>query len=213
MDEESVRAVAKYSTARVEAFSDGVLAIAITLLVLDLRPPEAIGEFRHELATQWPSYLAYLAAFAIVGSVWINHHALLARVRYVDGTLLGRNLLLLLTTSLLPFPAAVVSSAWRSGDSADKVVALAVFALVSVLMSASFMGMCRYLGRHPELLEVPDDVSFVRAEVNRGLVAMSMTTIAFLCSFVLPVLTLAMFAVLPIFYLATMRQLQPTRTG
>jgi len=77
----------RYSTSRVEAFSDGVLAIAITLLVLDLRPPEAIGEFRHELVTQWPSYLAYLAAFAIVGSVWINPQALLARVGEVRGPL------------------------------------------------------------------------------------------------------------------------------
>jgi len=200
----------RYSTSRVEAFSDGVLAIAITLLVLDLRPPEAVGEFRHELLTQWPSYLAYLAAFAIVGSVWINHHALLARVRTVDGGLLGRNLLLLLTTSLLPFPTAVVSSAWRNGDHADKVVALAVFALVSVLMSASFLGMCRYLGRHRELLEAPDDVAFVRAEVGRGVIAMSMTSVAFLCSFISPLLTLAMFAVLPIFYLSTMRQMRPS---
>ena len=209
-------AASGYPTSRVEAFSDGVLAIAITLLVLDLRAPEAHGQFRQDLVAQWPSYLAYLAAFAIVGSVWINHHALLARVRSVDGGLLGRNLLLLLATSLLPFPTATVSNAWREGDSSDKVMALGVFALVSLMMSASFLGMCLYLGRHPNLLVADEDASFARVEVRRGLVAMSMTVVAFLCSFISPLLTLAMYAVLPVFYLATLRQTaprHPTSTG
>jgi uncharacterized membrane protein len=92
---------------RVEAFSDGVLAIAITLLVLELRVPEA-EELSHGLAEylsgQWSSYAAYLLSFVIIGIMWVNHHAVFARVVRVDRPPLLLNLHLLLWIAVLPFP-------------------------------------------------------------------------------------------------------------
>ena len=98
---------------RVEAFSDGVFAIAITLLVLDLKAPMSHGKFLHDLLSQWPAYVAYLASFAYVGVIWVNHHQLFTRIARVNAGLLWRNLALLLTTSVLPFPTAVIGSACR----------------------------------------------------------------------------------------------------
>src|ERR1700710_1983742 len=105
---------------RVEAFSDGVFAIVITLLVLDLRPPEIHGEFLHGLGEQWPGYVAYLASFGYVGVIWINHHQLFTRIAVVDTGLLWRNLALLLATSILPFPASVLAAAFRHGSHTDQ---------------------------------------------------------------------------------------------
>jgi uncharacterized membrane protein len=76
---------------RIEAFSDGVLAIVITLLVLDLRAPEERGAMLHQLLQQWPAYVAYLASFAYVGVIWVNHHQLFTRIAAVDTGLLWRN--------------------------------------------------------------------------------------------------------------------------
>lgn len=72
-------------TNRVEAFSDGVFAIVITLLVIDVRPPATqSGRLLHDLLAQWPTYLAYLTSFAYIGVIWLNHHALFRRVQRVD---------------------------------------------------------------------------------------------------------------------------------
>ncbi|MGI8448758.1 MAG: TMEM175 family protein [Streptosporangiaceae bacterium] len=78
---------------RVEAFSDGVLAIAITLLVLDLHTGEHSGKVGHDLLAQWPTYLAYVASFIYIGVVWVNHHALFTRIAGVDGGKLSALLL------------------------------------------------------------------------------------------------------------------------
>ncbi|HEX8132535.1 MAG TPA: TMEM175 family protein [Actinomycetes bacterium] len=96
---------------RLETFSDGVLAIAITLLVIDIRPPEVHrGErLAHALWMQWPSYVAYLVSFITIGVIWLNHHRVLDQVVRVDGPLLLLNLHLLLWTALIPFPTAVVA--------------------------------------------------------------------------------------------------------
>src|SRR5207249_2800824 len=107
-------------TARLEAFSDGVLAIVITLLVLDLRAPTTRGSMLHELVHQWPIYISYLASFAYVGVIWVSHHQLFTRIDSVDTGLLWRNLALLLPTSVLPFPTAVLGKAFQSGSHADQ---------------------------------------------------------------------------------------------
>ncbi len=96
---------------RLEAFSDGVLAIAITLLVIDLRPPqlEPGKRLAHALWQHWPSYVAYLVSFLTIGVLWLNHHWILEQVVQVDGPLLVLNLNVLLRTALLPFPTAVLA--------------------------------------------------------------------------------------------------------
>lgn len=105
-------------TSRAVAFSDGVLAIVITLLVLDLRVPDVEpGRLLQGLADQWPVYLAYLTSSLYVGVVWLNHKATFLRVRHMDRGLHWANLGVLFTTALLPFPTAVLSSALRGATS------------------------------------------------------------------------------------------------
>src|SRR5438105_2370459 len=96
---------------RLEAFSDGVIAVAITLLALDLHVPNPAGPgtLAHRLGEQWPNYAAYIVSFVTIGIIWINHHAMLRRVVSVDHTILLLNLLLLLTIVVLPFTTALMA--------------------------------------------------------------------------------------------------------
>ena len=95
-------------TSRVEAFSDGVFALAITLLVLDLHPPES-GDLWTGLIHEWPQFAAYLTSFVVIGIMWANHHSMFRRIVRSDRVLLFLNLVLLLWTSLLPFPTGLVA--------------------------------------------------------------------------------------------------------
>src|SRR5204863_7975629 len=102
-------------TGRVEAFSDGVMAIAITLLVLDLKVPTAAevtdaGSLLAALGNHWPSYLAYLAAFLTIGLIWLNHRAFVDRVNRFDNRLQWLNLMLLLGVATLPFPTSLLAA-------------------------------------------------------------------------------------------------------
>ncbi len=94
----------RWSTGRTEAFSDGVFAIAITLLVLDLSiPATEFHDLWAAIAGEWPAYLAYVTSFLTIGGIWLTHHGIFARVEYVDRLLMTLNLLLLMAVSFLPF--------------------------------------------------------------------------------------------------------------
>lgn len=98
-------------TSRVEAFSDGVFAIAITLLILEIKiPPVSQISLGRQLLQQWPSYVAFLMSFLFIGIMWINHHRLFTHIRRADNGLLFLNLLLLLGVSAVPFPTAVLAT-------------------------------------------------------------------------------------------------------
>jgi uncharacterized membrane protein len=119
-------------TGRVEAFSDGVFAIAITLLVLDLKVPRELPEgtpLRDVLMHQWPSYLGFGLSFATIGIMWINHHRLFTLIRRVDHTLLVLNGLLLLGITVVPFPTSLLAEHIRGPDARDVVLIYAVHAL------------------------------------------------------------------------------------
>src|SRR4029450_3918241 len=94
---------------RLEAFSDGVFAIAITLLIIEVRVPHSkAGDLARDLANQWPSYAAYVVSFAIIGIIWVNHHDIFERITTVDRPLLFLNLLLRLPVAVLPLPPALL---------------------------------------------------------------------------------------------------------
>jgi len=98
-------------TARVEAFSDGVFAIAITLLILEIKVPGVEqGSLRGALLRQWPSYVAFFLSFAYIGVMWMNHHRMFTHIRRSNDTLLLLNLLLLLGVTSVPFPTAVLAA-------------------------------------------------------------------------------------------------------
>lgn len=98
-------------TSRIEAFSDGVFAIAITLLILEVKIPPANPSvsLSRQLLQQWPSYCAFLLSFLFIGIMWINHHRLFNHIRRASNGLLFLNLLLLLGVSAVPFPSAVLA--------------------------------------------------------------------------------------------------------
>jgi uncharacterized membrane protein len=98
-------------TNRLESFSDGVIAVAITLLVLGITVPgDTTGHsLAHDLGHQWPEYFAYVVSFLTIGIIWINHHAMISRLRESDHTILILNLLLLMTIGVLPFATELVA--------------------------------------------------------------------------------------------------------
>jgi uncharacterized membrane protein len=113
-------------TSRVEAFSDGVFAIAITLLILDVHVPGGpAGSLGSALFRQWPTYVSFLISFAFIGIMWVNHHRLFNHIRRSDNSLLFFNLLLLLGVTVVPFPTALLAN--RYFIPADRTVAAAVF--------------------------------------------------------------------------------------
>lgn len=125
-------------TARLEAFSDAVFAIAVTVLVIELRIPDSEPSvpLRESLVALWPSYVAYLAAFLTIFVMWLSHHGLLLWVRRVDGSLLVSNGLVLMLIALVPFPTRLVGNSLR--DPGDAHVAVAVFAGLFLLISLAF---------------------------------------------------------------------------
>src|SRR5437016_1319560 len=116
---------------RLEAFSDGVFAIVITLLAFDLRPPTPKPgvSLASALGHMWPAYLAYVVGFLQIGVMWLNHHRIFQQVQGVDGTLLVLNLNLLLWVALVPFPTAVVADYLRMGGN-DASTAMVLFSAV-----------------------------------------------------------------------------------
>jgi len=113
-------------TGRVEAFSDGVFAIAITLLILDVRVPAApAGSLGVALVRQWPTYASFFISFAFIGIMWVNHHRLFNHIRKCDNRLLFLNLLLLLGVTVVSFPTALLAN--RYFIPGDRTVAAAVF--------------------------------------------------------------------------------------
>jgi uncharacterized membrane protein len=111
-------------TGRLEAFSDGVFAIAITLLVLEIKVPEDTQHLAARLLDLWPSYLAYIVSFLLIGLVWANHHVMFEHIRHADRLLLFLNTLLLMNVASLPFVAAVLAAALRNGSGQSTAVVL-----------------------------------------------------------------------------------------
>lgn len=124
-------------TSRLEAFSDGVFAIAITLLVLTLEVPEVRNGLWHALLNEWPQFAGYLASFAIIGIMWVNHHSMFRTIVRSDRALLFLNLLLLLWTAMLPFPTHLIARYLGAGGT-DAAVAEAVYSANLTLAAIAF---------------------------------------------------------------------------
>ena len=139
-------------TNRVEAFSDGVFAIAITLLILtvgiDSAPRGDLGSY---LTGLWPAYLAYAASFLTIGIMWVNHHLIFRQFARADGPLLILNLLLLMLIAFLPFPTRVVAEFARSD--ADRRDAALLYGLTTTITALLFISLWMYGSRrllHPD---------------------------------------------------------------
>lgn len=139
---------------RVEAFSDGVLAIAITLLVLEIRvPPHAEGEsisLLQQLADIWPSYLAYLVSFTVIGVMWINHHNMFRYIRRTNNAFMFLNNLLLMAITFLNFPTVLMAE--YINDPANQQAAALVYSGTMLAIAILYNLLWRYVARNPHLL-------------------------------------------------------------
>jgi uncharacterized membrane protein len=187
-------------TSRVEAFSDGVLAIVITLLVLELQVPRGVeGEaaLRTALAHEWPAYFAFLTSFATVGIMWVNHHRLFTLIGRVDHWLLMLNLLLLLTICIVPFPTAIVAEyLGREGARTATLVLGGVFVSTAIVFNVLW----RYAsgGRRLIALEVPQQV--VEAQTRQYRFGPIFYLVSFLLAFVSPMLSVGLNLALAVFF-------------
>lgn len=158
------------TTARLEAFSDGVLAIAITLLVLEIRVPDVPkgSTLAHELLHLWPKYAVFIVSFVTIGIMWINHHALFQGVEGVDRGLLFLNLLLLLSISFVPFPTAVLGDYVRAGNSGR--AAAVLYGANMLLVGIGFLALWWYLRAHPRLRSTDLNDDALRQAIRRTII-------------------------------------------
>lgn len=123
---------------RLEAFSDGVFAVAITLLALNLvLPGPGHGPLLRQIGDHWPIFVAFLVSFFTIGIIWVNHHAVVAAIAVVDRTLLFLNLFLLLFVVLIPFGTVTMAAYLTTGGS-DAHLSMALYGVVCEAMGLSF---------------------------------------------------------------------------
>jgi uncharacterized membrane protein len=189
------------SKTRLEAFSDGVLAIAITLLVIEIRPPEVHGgeSLAPALWELWPSYLAYLVSFLTIGVIWLNHHGIFQQVVRVDGPLLVLNLNLLLWTALIPFPTAVVADNLAAGGEPARTAA-AVYSGVLLLMALAFGALFTWVTHDDRLLHRLPPSRIVRAARLRFMVGLVVYLVAFALSWVSAPVSVALSGLMALYY-------------
>lgn len=167
------------SKSRLESFSDGVIAVAITLLVLGLAVPapntsHALG---HELLRQWPAYAAYVISFATIGIIWINHHAVVNRLDKVDHAILLLNLLLLLCIGVVPFATSLMATYLtnRHGQHLAAGVYAATFLVLTVVFATLNW---HILFRKQHMLAVEIDRAERHMIISRGLTGVAPYAVA-----------------------------------
>jgi len=204
-------------TTRTAALSDGVFAITMTLLVLEIHRPESYkpGALLHALLEDWPSYLAYGVSFLYIGVLWLNHTSLFSKLRRTDVGFRWINLGILFTTAILPFPTAVLASALASGNNSyDQRVAVTVYALAAAAMSASWLPVFPYLRDHQELLEHTATAEYFRAQRLRPMIGVVLYGLAVAVVWLVgPAVGLSFFVIMIIFHAVTSEGLQEGPLG
>ena len=184
------------STERVETFSDGVFAIAITLLILIIQPLRSGAHLGHELLRLWPSYLAYAISFLTVGIMWVNHHTIFRHFERVDRPLLFLNIALLLLIAFVPFPTRVVAEFVRSD--ADRRAAALLYGTTLTITAVFFFAVWWYGSRR--LLRADADRREVSGITRSYLPGAPTYALATALAFVNATVSLIVFAAIAIFY-------------
>ena len=184
-------------TTRLETFSDGVFAIAATLLVLEfcLGPGHDVG---HQLLHIWPSYLAYVTSFVTIGIIWMNHHHTVSLMGHVDRTMLFINNLLLLVVAFLPFPTKLVGDDLRHGGEQAATVAYAATFVVMALMHQVWW---QYARRGRRLIADTVSDSALRAVDRAYAPGVVMYGAVFVLAFFSPLAAVALTFAIAAFYL------------
>jgi uncharacterized membrane protein len=174
---------------RVEAFSDGVFAIAITLLVINLL------EIRGQLAHHWPEYAAFAFSFLTIGVMWVNHHHLMNQLAAADRVLLFLNLLLLMGVSFLPFPTGLIGEHIRDGGARGAAIA---YGCTGVYLSICFSALWHYGRLH--VLRPDADAKEVSGITRSYLPGMPLYLTGTLIAIASPVASACWFAGIAVFY-------------
>jgi uncharacterized membrane protein len=197
---------------RLEAFSDGVFAVAITLLALDLAVAgPGHGPLLGQLGEHWPSFVAYVISFLTIGVAWVNHHALLRGIVVVERTLLFLNLVLLLFVVAIPFATATMAE-YLTGGGSDARVAMVLYALMFQGLGLGFSGIFEWSLRGERTLHPvpPAARRAVRWRFSAGEVAY---LIAIVVAFVEPPASLAIIGAVAVYYVAERTPAVPDRAG
>ncbi len=189
-------------TDRLEAFSDGVIAIAITLLVLEVRVPtesaiEDAGGLGAALVDLWPNYLGYLLSFVIIGIMWANHHEIFRHVARTDHYLVLINLLFLFCIGFIPFPTAPMAE--NLGHDGER-TAVIVYAGWILLTALSYYLLWRYPSSGGRLLAPDADRGAVETILRRFRLGPPSYALAFALAFFYPPASLALLFLLAVLY-------------
>jgi uncharacterized membrane protein len=192
-------------TDRVQAFSDGVFAFAITVLVLAITVPPAGTSLGPELLRLWPSYVAYLMSFVVIGAIWINHHTMFRHIVRADSWILIFNLAQLLVIAFLPFPTAVLARAFL--NAADEPIATAFYGGTLAVLGAVICVTWAYASRDHYLLDDEITPEKARRLMRRYLIGPAFYGLATVVGLIVPWLAIVIFASLDVFFLLP----QPSR--
>jgi uncharacterized membrane protein len=195
----------QYRTGRLEAFSDGVFAIAITLLVLDIAvPASAEKHLLRSFIDEWPSYMAYVVSFATIGAMWLGHNAVTEYLDHADATFVRLNLLLLLFVSFLPFPTRLFAE-FIERDSPER-VAVTIYGISLLLTATLLMVLWRYALRTKLVRPDADDeeIQLLTQRLTPGLAAYLVLIVAGLF---IPVIAVIGYFAIAVFYIIPFRQL------
>jgi uncharacterized membrane protein len=187
---------------RAESFSDGVFAVAITVLVFNLLPiatATARSLDARALLSQWPAYLAYVVSFLTIGIMWLNHHWMLSAVTRVNRPVLVLNLLLLMGVVAIPFPTALVADHLNDGDAGK--VATVTYGLVMIAISIPFALLWIYLAAHQRELRARRRVRTPRLSTLRFTAGNAGYLAGTIIALFAPVAALIIFGLLAVYYL------------
>jgi len=191
---------------RLEAFSDGVFAIAVTLLILEVK---VSGGEHQALAQQlrhaWPSCAAYLISFTLIGTMWINHHGMFKVLRGVSHSIIVANMALLLVVSFVPFPTKLVGEHLSTGTFDDRRAAVVLYSATMVGVGVVFSLLWWAVTRDRRLLEPQVTPAMVRSGTRRNLMGLPLYFVILLVAFGFPKVSLALSGVLGLFYLLPQR--------
>jgi uncharacterized membrane protein len=191
---------------RAESFSDGVFAVAITVLVFNLLPiadKTAARLTAGELSSHWAAYLAYVVSFLTIGIMWLNHHTMLAQVTRVDRTVLVLNLFLLIGIVAIPFPTALVADHLTGNDGlhGQARVAAVTYGLVMIAISIGYASMWLYLAAHQEALGARRRIHRPRLSTFRFTIGNAGYLGGTLVAFISPITALIIFGALAVYYM------------
>ena len=188
------------NTNRAEAFSDGVFAIAATLLVLELKVPNVEpGGLSEALLESWPSYATYVVSFLTICIIWVNHHAVMERIKNVNRPLLFLNLVFLMAVAAIPFPTALLADYLQAGH--DERLASAIYGATMALMGISFGLIWAYAVFSDDLLHNTIDLHRARRSLLIFAAGNPLYLLAIGVSLLSAELALAIYALLALFYL------------